>query len=310
MNRNLKITIFGGTGFVGSYLAKFLKSLSFQCISLGSDDIDLCDYQSIKDFFDQHARPDLLINAAGRVGGIGFNNGANFDQFWVNAMIGTNVCRAVRDFGIKNVINLSSSCAYPTTEARPLSENSMYGRDFEPTNSGYALAKYQTSEALKLVAKETGAKTITLIPSNIYGPGDNFDIDNSHVLAAMIVKMHHAKQNGLDCKLWGDGTPVREFIHVEDFSRAVALIIAKWGEIDFLELNVGSGKSISIMRLANELAEIMGFSGNLIFDSTKPNGIFDKTMKIDRLESLGWSSSISLKSGIQQTYEYYANHYV
>lgn len=309
MSENWKITIFGGTGFVGSHLTRCLRSMSFQCTPVGSGDVDLCDYRSIKDFFKQDSLPDLLINAAGSVGGIGFNDGANFDQYWINTLIGMNVCRAVRDFEIQNVINLSSSCAYPTTEPRPLSENSLYGRDFEPTNSGYALAKYQTSEALKLVGKETGAKTITLIPSNIYGPGDNFDIDKSHVLAAMIVKIYQAKEHRLDCSLWGDGTPVREFIHVEDFSRAVALIIEKWSEIDFFELNVGNGKSISIMTLANEVAKIMGFSGQLIFDATKPNGVRDKTMKIDRLESLGWSSRISLKSGIQQTYEYFMEHY-
>lgn len=304
MNVNKEIEhviILGGNGFVGSACTRIFNK-EYRVSSLSSKEVDLTNQsQAIEVIGD--LKPDAIVNAAGRVGGILFNSQSNFEQLHINSKIGLSVAAAIQTHAVPFTVNLSSSCAYPLDAPRPIKEESMRSGKFEPTNAGYALAKLFTSEAIEIAAKAGGCKALTIIPCNVYGPGDCYDQGRSHVMAGLIRRMHEAREAGSACVIWGTGSPEREFIFVDDLAGAALHLTRNRNRHDFQYINVGSGKAISIRELARLIASVIGFEGELIFDATKPDGVFRKTMSVERLSSTQWSPAWSLRKGIEIAYD-------
>jgi GDP-L-fucose synthase len=292
------IAIFGGNGFVGRACLEYL-STSYSVIAPSSNELDLTNLNLTRQFFSD-TRPDIVVNAAGRVGGIAFNQSDNYEQFRSNVLIGISIASAARDCPPSQILNLSSSCVYPVSAKRPLKEESMSGADFEPTNAGYALAKFSVSQALSLLSQTTPINVTTLIPCNVYGPGDCYDDHRSHVMAALIKKTVIANLAGSPLAVWGTGTPLREFMYIDDFVRAISFCIEQPQSLKHHRyLNVGSGVGVSIRELVPMICEAVGFDGQVDFDRTKPDGVYDKTMDIGCLNSLGWTTEVSLQQGIK-----------
>lgn len=299
-----KVLVLGGTGFAGSWIYKQLISAGHRAVAVGTREVDLLDWSSVKALFAK-LKPTFVINAAGSVGGIGLNSSNNLIQYVLNAQMGLNVVRAVSEYEVPNLLNLSSSCTYPTTEPRPLKENSVMGKDFEQTNIGYALAKYAISESASLLSETSGCSVLTVVPCNIYGPGDYYDNAKSHVVAALVAKIHTAKMTHSECVLWGDGTPKREFLYVEDLALGITHVLNIWEKLNYRYLNIGSGYGITIIELAGLIADVVGFQGEIVFDREMPNGVADKTMSIERALGLGWTPLTSMKDGLTKTYQDY-----
>jgi GDP-L-fucose synthase len=242
--------------------------------------------------------------AAAKVGGIHANSTYPAEFIATNLAIQQNVIHAAWEHGVQKLLFLGSSCIYPRDAAQPMREDALLSGPLEPTNEWYAIAKIAGIKMCQAYRQQYGFNAISLMPTNLYGPGDNFDLENSHVLPALIRKFHEAKEAGADAvEVWGTGTPQREFLHVDDLADACAFLMENYdsGEI----VNVGWGKDISIGELAHLIAEVVGFEGELAFDSSKPDGTPRKLLDTSRLSSLGWSPSISLRDGIEETYRWY-----
>ena len=252
--------------------------------------------------------PDLIINAAAKVGGILANNTFRTEFILENLKININILEALINFPSTKLINLGSSCIYPLNSSIPTSEESLMGGKLEPTNSPYAMAKIAAIEMGNALKSQYGHKIINLMPTNLYGPNDNFDLNSSHVIPGLIVKFYDAIKNGSEnIEIWGTGEPKREFLYVDDLSNAVDFLLEKDWEDDLL--NIGSGEEISIKELSYLLKEITKFDGDIIFDTTKPDGNPRKLLDSGKINSLGWKSSTSLPSGLQKTFEWYENNY-
>jgi GDP-L-fucose synthase len=304
MDLQEKIYVAGHHGMVGSAIVRALKKAGHtQIIGRTSEELDLRDGAAVREFFAQE-KPVYVIMAAARVGGIHYNSNAPYDFIYDNLIMSTNVIDAARQTKVKKLLFLGSSCIYPKLAPQPIKESSLLTGPLEVTNEAYALAKIAGIKLCTFARQQYGCDFISAMPCNLYGPGDNFSLENSHVLPAIIRKMNEAKLKGdAAVKLWGTGLPLREFLHVDDLAQACLLLMDKYSEPG--TINLGSGQEITIQALAEIIAMVVGYHGKLEFDKSKPDGTPRKIMDSSRIQALGWMPKTSLKQGIQEVYQWY-----
>lgn len=304
MEKSSKIYIAGHRGLVGSALVRNLESKGFtNIIKRTSKELDLRNQQAVQEFFKQE-RPEYVILAAAKVGGIHANNTYPADFIYDNLMIQNNVIKAAHDFKVKKLLFLGSTCIYPKLAPQPIKEEYLLTGALEETNEAYAVAKIAGLEMCKFFKRQYGDNFISCMPTNLYGPNDNFDLQSSHVLPALIRKFHEAKVNHQPTvEVWGTGTPLREFIYVDDMADACIFLMENYdGE---QHVNIGTGEEVSIRQLAETVKEVVGFEGELIFNTNMPDGTPRKLTTVDKLHALGWKHKVSLKDGIQLAYDWY-----
>lgn len=302
MDKKSRIYVAGHRGMVGSALLRKLQKEGFEnIITRTSSELDLTRQYDVEKFFEEN-RPDYVFLAAAKVGGILANNTYRADFIYKNLMIEANVIHASYLYGVKKLLFLGSSCIYPKMAPQPMKEEYLLTGPLEYTNEPYAIAKITGIKLCENYRKQYGCNFISVMPTNLYGPNDNYDLQNSHVLPALLRKFHTAKIKGLPyVEIWGTGTPKREFLHVDDLADACLFLMEKYdGD---LWLNVGTGKDISIKDLALMIKEIVGYEGELKFDTTKPDGTPRKLLDVSRIHALGWKHKIELDTGIRMVYE-------
>src|SRR6056300_1232061 len=289
---------------VGSAVWRALESKGYtNLIGKTSKELDLTNQQAVTDFYNQE-QPEVVIDAAAKVGGIMANNDFPYPFLMENMQIQNNLIDGAHKAGIEKFIFLGSSCIYPKFAPQPLKEEYLLTDSLEPTNEWYAIAKISGVKLIEALRKEYGRDYVSLMPTNLYGPNDNFDLKSSHVLPAMIRKFHEAKINGnTPIELWGTGSPMREFLHVDDLGQAV--LFALENSLEEHLYNVGTGVDLTIKELARQIQSITGHSGKIIWDTTKPNGTPRKLLDNSKLEGLEWNSLIKLKDGIKDTYQWF-----
>ena len=304
MEKDAKIYIAGHRGLVGSALLRKLEREGYSnIIYRSSAELDLRRQERVESFL-KLARPEYVVLAAAKVGGIEANQRYSADFLYDNLMIQTNVIDSAYRNGVKKLLFMGSSCIYPKYARQPIKEEYLLSGKLEPTNEAYAIAKIAGLKMCQHYNQQYGTCFIAVMPSNLYGPGDNFDPDRSHVLPALLRKIHQAKvEKQKEVVVWGSGTPRREFLHVDDLAEALIFLI-KIGHSAQL-VNIGVGKDITIRELAMMIKEIVGFKGEIVYDRTKPDGTPRKLLDISRLKQLGWQAKISLEQGIKQTYQSY-----
>jgi GDP-L-fucose synthase len=309
MNKHKKIYIAGHRGMVGSAIWRALEFKGYQnVVGKTSKELDLRNQQEVQDFFYKE-KPEFVINSAARVGGILANRDFPYQFLMENMQIQNNLIDASLKNDVKKFIFLGSSCIYPKLAPQPLKEDYLLTSSLEPTNEWYALAKITGVKACEAIRRQFGKDYISLMPTNLYGPFDNFDLKTSHVLPAMIRKFHMAKEKGErtgvsePVKLWGSGTPLREFLHVEDMADAV--VFALETKLQDHLYNVGTGQDLTIKELANLIQRIIGHQGEIIWDSTKPDGTPRKLMDVSKLTKAGWKAKIGLEEGINSTNQWF-----
>ena len=304
MNIQAKIYVAGHRGMVGSAIVRLLQKQGYEnIITRSSDALDLKNQAAVHAFFETE-RPDYVFLAAAKVGGIHANNTYRASFLYDNLMIEANVIHAAHLYQTKKLLFLGSSCIYPKLAPQPLQEESLLSGWLEPTNEPYAIAKIAGIKLCETYRHQYGSAFISAMPTNLYGPNDNYDLQNSHVLPAMIRKFHEAKINGNDSVvLWGTGSPLREFLHVDDLALACLFLMENYNDTSFI--NVGSGEEISIRSLAELVATIVDFKGNIIWDDTQPDGTPRKLMDNSKIKNMGWRPNISLATGIAAVYEQY-----
>ena len=307
MELNSKIFVAGHKGLVGSAICRKLKDDGYKNIIYQDRyKLDLRDKLLVDNFF-QENKPEYVILAAAVVGGIHANNSQPVRFLKDNLLIQTNVIDAAHRFSVKKLVFLGSNCVYPRECPQPMKEEFILTGMFEETNQWYATAKIAGVKLCQAYKREYGFNAIVLMPASLYGPNDNFDPENSHVLPALINKIHLAKLNNLEnIELWGTGEPFREFLFVDDFADACLFLMKNYDDESII--NVGVGDDINIKSLANLIKEIIGYEGKIIFDSTKPDGTPKKLLNVSKLNNLGWKYSTNLKKGIEQTYNWYLNN--
>jgi len=299
----MTILVAGGSGLVGSAIARELKGLNQDVIGISSKDVDLLDRSKTFEFINS-IRPTAIIDSAAKVGGIGGNNSYPVEFLSQNLQIQSNLMDAAHAAKVSKFVFLGSSCIYPRDCAQPIKEEYLLTGELEQTNSAYAVAKIAGIELIKSYRKEYGYKWISVMPTNMYGPNDNFDLENGHVLPVLIRKFIEAKRSDSGkVTLWGSGSPLREFLHVDDLAKGVVLCIDKYD--DSQQINIGSGQEISIKDLADKISKAVGFSGEMIWDSSKPDGTMRKVLDSSKIANLGWKPLISLDQGIASTVEWY-----
>jgi len=296
------VWVAGHTGMVGSAVVRKLADEQISKLLVAtSGEVDLRRQEETEEFV-MSSRPDAAIIAAAKVGGIEANRTAQADFLYDNLMIAANCLRACQMAGVKKVVVLGSSCIYPAESPQPIREEYFMTGPLEPTNEGYAIAKIAALEYGLMLRRQYGMEIVSMMPTNLYGPGDNYNPKTSHVLPALILKTHNAKLAGdKTMTLWGSGKPRREFLHVDDLADAVTFVLKSYSEEE--HLNVGTGKDIPIAELAQLIADVVGWSGEFVLDTSMPDGVARKLLDISRLESLGWNPKISLRDGIRMTYE-------
>ena len=299
----MTILVAGGTGLVGSAIVRELKRVNRDVVGISSKDVNLLDRDKTFAYI-KKLNPTAIIDAAAKVGGIGGNNAFPVEFLSQNLQIQSNLMDAAHAAKTEKFVFLGSSCIYPRNCPQPIKEDYLLTGELEQTNSAYAIAKIAGIELIKSYRKEYGYKWISVMPTNLYGPNDNFDLETSHVLPALIRKFIEAKQNNKsEVTVWGSGTPLREFLHTDDLAKAVLLCMEKYD--DAQQINVGSGVEISILDLANKIIEMVGFSGSIVMDANKPDGTPRKVLDITKVSNLGWKPTISLDQGIASTVEWY-----
>lgn len=308
MNSNAKIYVAGSRGLVGSAIVRKLKEAGFHhIIERTRKELDLQDTQAVENFF-QHEKPDYVFLAAAKVGGIHANNTYPADFIYNNLMIQLNVIQAAHHHNVKKLLFLGSSCIYPKLAPQPLKEEYLLTGELEPTNDAYAIAKIAGIKMCQAYRRQYGDNFISVMPTNLYGINDNFDLQNSHVLPALIRKFHDAKVNqDPTVTVWGTGKPRREFLLVDDLAEACCFLMHHYNEPDII--NIGTGTDVTIAELAAIVAEVTGFQGEIVYDTTKPDGTPVKRLDVSRINALGWTAKTSLRTGIKQTYEWYLNSY-
>ena len=305
MNRDSKIYVAGHHGLVGSAICRRLRSEGCDNLLLRrSSEVDLTRQAEVERFFDAE-RPEYVFLAAARVGGILANNRRPADFIYQNLMIQNNVIHAAYRSGVKKLLFLGSSCIYPKLSPQPMREEYLLSGLLEPTNEPYAVAKIAGIKMCQSYDRQFGVNFISVMPTNLYGPEDNFDLETSHVLPALIRKFHEAKvKNASSVVIWGTGTPKREFLYIDDLADACLFLMDRYddGEI----INIGVGEDISIADLAALVREVVGFEGDIVYDPSKPDGTPRKLLDVSRLKGLGWSAVTGLREGILKTYAWYA----
>jgi len=307
MERNAQIYVAGHRGMVGAALVRALRAAGYDRLLLRtSAELDLRDGSTTRAFL-AAARPDVVVMAAARVGGIKANASEPYAFLHDNLAMAVNVIEGARLAGVRKLLFLGSSCIYPKHAPQPIREDSLLTGPLEPTNEAYAVAKIAGIKLCDHARAQHGCDFISAMPCNLYGPGDNFSLEKSHVLPAMIRKMHEARLRGdASLRLWGTGTPLREFLHADDLAEACLRLLDRYAEPG--PINVGSGEEISIRGLAELVARVTGFAGRLEFDPAMPDGTPRKLMDVSRIRALGWAPRISLEEGVRQSYEWYLAH--
>lgn len=302
MEKTDKIYIAGHRGMVGSAILRKIEKEGYQNVVVRtSTELDLRDQKKVSDFF-KDEKPDVVVLAAAKVGGIQANNTYRGEFLYDNLMIQNNVIHESYKNGVKKLLFLGSSCIYPKLAPQPLMEEYLLTGLLEPTNEPYAIAKIAGIKMCEAYRNQYGCNFISAMPTNLYGPNDNYDLQNSHVLPALLRKFHEAKQRQLpSVEIWGSGTPKREFLHVDDMADACFKLLLEYDGEGFL--NVGCGEDISIKDLALMIKDIVGYEGELVYDSAKPDGTPRKLMSVEKLFGLGWRPKISLRKGIKSVYE-------
>lgn len=297
-----KVYVAGHRGMVGSAIVRRLeKEGKYEIITASSKDLDLRNQVAVNSFFEKH-QPDFVYLAAAKVGGIQANNIYRAEFLYDNLIMECNVIQAAHTNKVKKLLFLGSSCIYPKMAPQPLKEEYLLTGLLEPTNEPYAIAKIAGVKLCESYRRQYGDNFISVMPTNLYGPNDNYDLNNSHVLPALIRKFHEAKVEGKqEVVIWGSGSPFREFLHVDDLADACYYLMQNYNEESLV--NIGTGIDLSIKDLALLVKKIVGFEGNLTFDSSKPDGTPRKLMDVSKLESFGWKHSISLENGIQSVYQ-------
>ena len=299
----MTILVAGGTGLVGSAIVREFKRVNRDVVGISSKDVNLLDRDKTFAYI-KKLNPTAIIDAAAKVGGIGGNNAFPVEFLTQNLQIQSNLMDAAHAAKTEKFVFLGSSCIYPRNCPQPIKEDYLLTGELEQTNSAYAIAKIAGIELIKSYRREYGYKWISVMPTNLYGPNDNFDLETSHVLPALIRKFIEAKQNNKsEVTVWGSGTPLREFLHTDDLAKAILLCMEKYD--DAQQINVGSGVEISILDLANKIAEKVGFSGSIVMDANKPDGTPRKVLDITKVSNLGWKPTITLDQGIASTVEWY-----
>jgi GDP-L-fucose synthase len=304
VQKSEKIFVAGHRGLVGSAIVRKLRQEGFANLVLRDrGQLDLRDQAGVDRFFAEE-KPALVVFAAARVGGIKANNDLPVEFLLDNLQIQNNVIRAAHDTGVRKLLFLGSSCIYPKHAPQPIPESALLTGALEPTNEAYAIAKIAGIKLCQAYAREYGKNFISAMPTNLYGPHDNFDLLSSHVLPALLRKAHEAKKNGdRELVVWGSGQPRREFLHVDDLASACVFLLEKYDSAEIV--NVGCGEDISIRELAELICDLVGFRGDLNWDATKPDGTPRKLLDVSKLHDLGWRHSIGLREGIARTYDWF-----
>jgi GDP-L-fucose synthase len=297
------VVVAGSTGLAGSAISQAFQAKGHEVIGVNRSIVDLMDTRATEDFISK-SKPSLIVDAAAKVGGIGANNLYPVEFLNDNLTIQGNLMNAAHKAGVPNLVFLGSSCIYPRDCAQPIKEEYLLSGPLEETNSAYAIAKIAGIELVNSYRKEYGTKWISLMPTNLYGPRDNFDLNVSHVLPALVRRFIEAAESGAGhVTLWGSGTPLREFLHVDDLAQAVLVASEKYDSA--LHLNVGSGEDLMIKDLAEKVAAAAGFAGKIEWDSSKPDGTPRKVLDVSRIKALGWKPTITLDEGIASTIAWY-----
>ena len=298
------IFVAGHRGLAGGAILRELLAAGYSnLLTRTRSEVDLLKRDSVRGFFEEQ-RPQVVVIAAAKVGGIKANNDFPVEFLLENLAIQNNLIESAYEFGTEKLLFLGSSCIYPKFAPQPISESSLLTGALEPTNEAYALAKIAGIKLCQSYAREYGRNFINAMPTNLYGPGDNFDLNSSHVLPALLRKVHEAKERGdREVPVWGTGTPRREFLHVEDLASACRFLLENYNEPEIV--NVGYGEDVTIRELVELICEVVGFDGELVFDATKPDGTPRKLLDTTKLTGLGWKPKIPLKEGVRQTYEWY-----
>ena len=315
MDSDSRVLVAGANGMVGSAIVRNLESKGYTNIIKGTrDDVDFTNQDETERYFCSE-EPEYVFIAAAKVGGIMANNNYKAEFLTENLQIQTNIIQQAYNFGVKKLLFLGSSCIYPKFATQPITEDQLMMGALEPTNDAYAIAKIAGIMMCQAYRQQHGFNAISLMPTNLYGPNDNFDLETSHVLPAMIAKFHYMKEHGYtidmggpyygSVKLWGDGSAMREFLHVDDLAEACYVCMQNYDEPE--HINIGTGEDVTIKQLAETISNVVGFMGDIEWDTTKPNGTPRKVLNVDKIKSLGWEPKISLKQGIETTYEWYKN---
>lgn len=308
MNLNAKIYVAGHRGLVGSAIVRNLETKGYKNIIFRTHkELDLTNQEAVRTFFEEE-RPEYVFLAAAKVGGIHANNTYPADFIYDNLMIQNNVIKAAHDFEVKKLLFLGSTCIYPKMAPQPIKEEYILTGALEETNEAYAVAKIAGLEMCKFFKRQYGDNFISCMPTNLYGPYDNFDLKNSHVLPALIRKFHEAKVNNSEVvEVWGTGTPLREFLYVDDMADACVFLMENYdGE---QHVNIGTGEEVSIRELAETVKEVVGFEGELVFNTEMPDGTPRKLTTVDKLHGLGWKHKVSLDEGIRLAYNWFLENY-
>ena len=308
MNLDAKIYVAGHRGLVGSAIVRNLEDKGYKNIIYRTHkELDLTNQEAVRRFFEEE-KPEYVFLAAAKVGGIHANNTYPADFIYENLMIQNNVIKAAHDFEVKKLLFLGSTCIYPKMAPQPIKEEYLLTGSLEETNEAYAVAKIAGLEMCKFFKRQYGDNFISCMPTNLYGPNDNFDLKNSHVLPALIRKFHEAKVNRSEVgEGWGTGTPLREFIYVDDMAAACVFLMENYdGE---QHVNIGTGEEVSIRELAETVKEVVGFDGELVFNTEMPDGTPRKLTTVDKLHGLGWKHKVSLDKGIRLAYNWFLENY-
>ena len=305
MDSNSKIFVAGHKGLVGSAIVRNLESNGFtNIIKRTRDELDLTNTVAVRKFF-MEEKPEYVFLAAAKVGGIGGNYDFPADFIHQNLMIQSNVIHSSYIFGVKKLLFLGSSCIYPKFAKIPITEDQLLTGSLEPSNDSYAIAKIAGIKMCQAYRKQFGFNAVAVMPTNLYGPNDNFDHNYGHVLPSLIAKFHGSKEKSKHwiVKLWGDGSPKREFLHVDDLAEALYIIMDRYNDEEII--NVGTGEDITIKELAKMIVEITGYENEYEWDTSKPNGTLRKVLNVDKIKSLGWEPEIGLRDGLESTYKWY-----
>lgn len=307
METTAKIYVAGHRGLVGSAIVRALQAQGYENLLMRtSSELNLTRQSDVENFFSEE-KPDYVILAAAKVGGILANDSYPADFIYDNLMMEANTINASFKTGVKKLLALGSTCIYPKFAPQPMKEEHLLTGELEPTNEWYAIAKIAGIKMCQAYQRQHGCNYISAMPTNLYGPGDNFDLEKSHVMPAMIRKFHEAKLRGdKEVLLWGTGTPLREFLHVDDMANACLFLMQNYSEPEIV--NIGTGKDITIADLAGIIRDVVGFQGEIVYDSSKPDGTPRKLVDTGRINALGWQPEIGLHQGIEATYKWFLDN--
>ena len=308
MEMQAKIYVAGHRGLVGSSILRALDKAGYKNIVYRThQELDLTNYEAVKEFFEKE-RPEYVFLAAAKVGGIWANKTHKAEFIYENLQIQNNVIKNAYDFGVKKLLFLGSSCIYPKMCPQPIKEEYLLSGYLEETNDAYAIAKISGLMMCRAFRQQYGVDYISAMPTNLYGYNDNFDLESSHVLPALMRKIHEAKENNIpEVTVWGTGAPLREFLFVDDLAEALVFLINEYSGEE--HVNVGTGTDVSIKELAQLICNVVGYTGKIVFDTSKPDGTPKKLLDVSKINSLGWKAKVSLEEGIRKTYEWYLKEY-